>query len=87
VSPACLDRVCSVATHVFEVPEESLGAFSSPDTVETWDSLQHLNLVLALEQEFGIQFTPEEIEEMLSLELIALLIEERMKASTVAYAS
>lgn len=81
-----LDRVRGVATHVFQVPEESLSSSSSPDTIDTWDSIQHLNLVLALEQEFGIQFDPEQIEEMLSLELIALLVEEKMKDCGIAYA-
>jgi len=71
---------------VFQLPEEVLVPSASPDTIETWDSIQHLNLVLAMEQEFGLQFTPEEIEQMLSLELIALLVDERMKECQPAYA-
>ena len=54
---------------------------SSPDNIESWDSLQHLNLVLALEQEFRTQFTPEEIEQLLSVELIAALVEEKVKVT------
>ena len=50
---------------------------SSPETIPTWDSLQHLNLVLALEQEFRIQFTPEEIELILSVEKAATILEEK----------
>ena len=50
---------------------------SSPETIPTWDSLQHLNLVLALEQEFRIQFTPEEIEQILSVEKAAAVLEEK----------
>ena len=80
------DRVRTVVAQVLELPEEQLDAASSPDTIETWDSLQHLNMVLALEQEFSVQFTPEEIEQMLSLELIALLVEEKMRAVGVAHA-
>lgn len=53
-----LDRVLTLAADVFQVPEASLGPNSSPDTVETWDSLHHLSFVLALEQEFGIQISP-----------------------------
>ncbi len=80
------NRVRSVVAQVLELPEEQLDAASSPDTIEIWDSLQHLNMVLALEQEFNLQFTPEEIEQMLSLELMTLLVEEKLRACGVAYA-
>jgi acyl carrier protein len=63
---------------IFEVPLEQVLPTSSPDTIETWDSLRHLNMVLALEQEFGIQFSPEEIEQLLSVELITALLAEKI---------
>lgn len=37
----------------------------TPDSIEYWDSVGHLNLIVALEEEFDIVFEPEEIEEML----------------------
>lgn len=76
-----LERVRRIAADVFGVPLEQVKAESSPDTIETWDSIQHLNLVLALEQEFGVQFTPEEIEQLLSVELVAALVEEKANVS------
>jgi acyl carrier protein len=78
-----LDRVLTLAADVFQVSEASLGANSSPDTVETWDSLHHLSFVLALEQEFGIQISPEEIEQLLSVELTVALIEEKLGVQQV----
>lgn len=73
-----VDRVCRLVTDIFEVPLEQVSMGSSPDSIDTWDSLHHLNLVLALEQEFGIQFTPEEIEQLLSVDLIVSLVEEKL---------
>jgi acyl carrier protein len=78
-----IERIRRIAADVFEVPVDRIGPASSPDTIETWDSLHHLNLVLALEQEFGVQFTPEEIEQLLSVELVAALVEERLALSGV----
>jgi acyl carrier protein len=78
-----LEKVLALAADVFQVPEASLGPDSSPDTVETWDSLHHLSFVLALEQEFNIQISPEEIEQLLSIELTAALIEEKLGAPQV----
>lgn len=39
---------------------------TSTDTVERWDSANHISLVLALEEEFGISFDVTEIESMIS---------------------
>ena len=80
------ERVRAVVSSVLEIPEEQLVPASSPDTIETWDSLQHLNMVLAFEQEFSVQFDPEEIEQMLSLELITMLVEEKLQAAGGAHA-
>jgi len=63
---------------VFQVPIESISADSSPETIESWDSLQHLNLVLALEQEFSVQFTPDEIEKLVSPRLVSALLADKL---------
>lgn len=60
-------RVRQVAADVFNLPLEQVTAQSSPQTIETWESLQHLNLVLALEQEFAISIDPEEIAQIGSI--------------------
>jgi acyl carrier protein len=73
-----------LAADVFGLPIENISPASSPDSIEAWDSLHHLDLVLALEQEFGTQFTPEEIEQLLSVELIAALVAEKVPAYGVA---
>ena len=66
---------------VFQVPIESISSDSSPETIESWDSLQHLNLVLALEQEFSVQFTPDEIEKLVSPRLVAALLADKLPVS------
>lgn len=63
---------------VFQVPIESISPDSSPETIESWDSLQHLNLVLALEQEFSVQFSPDEIEKLVSPRLVSTLLTEKL---------
>ena len=35
-----------------------------------WDSLNHLNLIVELEDEFNVSFEPEDIAEMKSLDII-----------------
>ena len=73
-----LNEVRQIVADIFNLPLECITDQSSPDTIEGWDSLQQVNLVVALEQNFNLQFVPEEIIQMLSIELIALLIEEKL---------
>ncbi len=71
-----LQGVRQVAADVFGVPVERITPESSPDSLEAWDSLQHLNFVLALEQAFEVEFEPEEMERMRSVEQSVRSIEE-----------
>lgn len=49
---------------------DDIGEDASQETVKNWDSLQQLNLVLALEQTFSIRFKPEEFAAMTNVEKI-----------------
>lgn len=73
------DTISRIFADVFSVPVDSIRPDSSPETIETWDSLQHLNLVLALEQEFSVQFAPEEIETLLSPEIVVAVVAEKIR--------
>lgn len=76
--PSVFERVRAIAADVLQLPQERITLRSSVDNIETWDSLQHLNLILALEQEFGLQFEPEEMESMNSIEQLVELLETRV---------
>ena len=71
-------KVIEVFSKVMSVEAESVNPDSSPDTIGQWDSRKHMSLVLALEQEFGTQFTDEEIVEMLNVGLIILILKEKL---------
>jgi acyl carrier protein len=60
-------RVQRIIAEVFSLPPESVTSESSPQTIQNWDSVGHLNLVLALEQEFHVQFSPDDIEKMVNV--------------------
>ena len=55
---------------VFEVPVNDINEDSSPDTIENWDSLRHMNLITVLEEEFDIRFNDDQIIEMLNFEQV-----------------
>ncbi|HTS64591.1 MAG TPA: acyl carrier protein [Candidatus Acidoferrales bacterium] len=74
------DRIRGIAADVLQVSASSVSAESSPQTIDTWDSVQHLNLVLAIEEQFGFEFEPEEMDGMKSLGAIAALVERKSGA-------
>lgn len=67
-------QVRGVVSDVLGVPVASINADSSPQTIESWDSVQHLSLVMALEQALGVQFQPEEIDKMRTVGAIEALV-------------
>lgn len=77
------ENVRSIASDLFGIPADRITDQSSPETVEAWDSTQHLNFVLALEEKFNIQLSPEEMEQMRNIGEVVRLLENRLqKAAT-----
>jgi len=58
------NRIKGVMSAVFDLPADEINDESSPDTIRSWDSLKHINLILALEEEFNILLSDEEILNM-----------------------
>ena len=71
-------RLKSVFSKLFGIEESTIDKDSSPDNIDSWDSLNHMNLIIAIEQEFSINFSMEEIVEMLNFELIVLILSEKV---------
>ncbi len=67
-------RVYRIVAELFDVPIERLSPASSPETIEMWDSVGHLNLVLALEQEFGVRLSTDQMDQMADLERIVRIL-------------
>lgn len=78
MTSSVFDQVRALAADLFGVPQNQINAASSPDTIEAWDSTQHLNLVLAVEERFNLQLSPAEIEQMKTIADVARLIEAKL---------
>jgi acyl carrier protein len=70
------NKLKQVLADVFGVNVKTINEATSVDTVEKWDSLRHLNLVLALEDEFKVSLTEEQTVQILSYPLIKIVLEE-----------
>jgi acyl carrier protein len=76
LTSSTFEQVCNIASDIFAVPVDKITAESSPETIENWDSMQHLNLVLAVEEKFGVQLEPEDIEKMKTIGAVAALVDK-----------
>jgi len=77
--PDVTDRVRAIVASVLRVPVDSIDASSSPDTLESWDSLNHMQLILALEEEFRLQFAVEDMDAMQSVGGIVAILEDHSR--------
>lgn len=64
---------------VLGVGLESITDETSMDNVQGWDSIKHMNLVLALEEEFGISIPDEDAANITSYRLIRLVLAEQLE--------
>ncbi len=73
-----LHVVRAAAADVFGIPEGEVSAESSPESIPQWDSLKQLYLIMALEERFGIELDPSEIETVTTIGSIADVLERRL---------
>jgi acyl carrier protein len=73
-------RVHALAVDIFETDPELLTESSTADDIEGWDSLALLNLLVALEDEFGISLPPDEFAESPDFGAIVSIVAERVSA-------
>lgn len=69
-------KLKQVLADVFGVDASTIDDDASVDTIAKWDSLNHLNLVLALEEQFKVSLSEDQIVEMMNYPLVKAVLEE-----------
>ena len=75
------ERVIRVVSEVAQAPAEAVARANRFADLERWDSLLHLNVVLALEREFGVQFDIAEVTAISSVEEAVAAVERKSQAA------
>ena len=70
-----IDEIRQLLADTFGIDVSGVTADTSPETVEAWESMSHLNLMLALESRFGISIDPEDIASLVSVQAIVDKVE------------
>ena len=58
------DRIKEIIATVLDISPNAVKDTTSTDTLEVWDSMKHMDLIVALEEEFEIEFDDQEVIEM-----------------------
>ena len=75
-SPEVPPSLRSVVADILEIPVAEVTPQLAVGTVDSWDSFAHLQLILAIEGEYGVQFDPQRIPELTT---VARLEDELLK--------
>ena len=76
------DKIRAIMAEVLRLPVERGGADAAIGTVPNWDSTAHMRMMIALEDEFGIELDESRMIEMTSFARIRAVVDElRLKGN------
>jgi acyl carrier protein len=70
------EKLVEIVAELFELDPAAVDDALTPEDVELWDSMNHLRLVSAVEEEFQIKLSMQEIESIRSLAVLRALVEQ-----------
>lgn len=73
--------VRAIVADILGMDEGSVDADLSAETADNWDSMNHLRIVSALEQECRVAFTMDEIQVATSIGALTELVERKRRAA------
>ena len=78
MSDNTLQKVQEIFRDIFDKPNLVLTREFNSSFIEEWDSFAHINLVIAIEQEFNIAFALGELEAMKNVGDMIDVMEEKL---------
>jgi acyl carrier protein len=71
------ERLRNLLADILSVPPEEIRLDSSAETISAWDSFAHLQIILAIEAEYGVRFDPMRIPELASVSALQRELEAK----------
>ena len=75
---AIMETLTEVFRQVFEDPDITLTPETTADDVDGWDSLSHMNLIMAVENRMNVRFKPKEVLSFRNVGDLARTIESKL---------
>jgi len=71
------EKLRQVMADIFEVETADIHDDTSEDSLERWDSIHQMNLVFALEEAFGVQFSDDEVLRLTDVKTIKNILQNK----------
>ncbi len=75
-----LPKVREIIAEVLDQPDLQIDESTTADMVEGWDSLNHINIVVAVESSFGVKINTAEIEDLRNVGELVDLVQRKLAA-------
>ncbi len=75
-----MERLNGVFIDLFDDESIKINDNTTANDIEDWDSLEHINLIVAIEQEFNIKFNMNEVTSMKNVGEMVDIITSRIGA-------
>ena len=79
-----MEKLNEIFREVFDDASLKITEKTTANDVEDWDSLEHINLIEAVEQTFGMKFRMQEVSGMKNVGEMAEIIRTRLDGSVAA---
>ena len=76
-----VDKIKQIIAAILDLPINLINESTSTKNVENWDSLNHLKIILAIEDEFNMRLNNDEIVLMNSFPLLVEIVKKKMNAN------
>lgn len=76
-SPQVPSSLRNILADILEISPEEVTPDLSIGMIDSWDSFRHLQAILAIEGEYGVQFDPQRIPELSSVSLLQTELENK----------
>lgn len=72
------ETIKKILAETFRIKVDAIDASASIETIDTWDSLTHMELIANLESMLRLEFSSDEIIAMTSLATIQQIVNEKV---------
>ena len=72
------EKLRDIVATMLDLDPAAVGTTTNTDTVEQWDSVRHMNLIIALESAFEITIPDDEVANLTSYPIIKAVVEEQL---------
>ncbi len=78
MSKDILNNVKKIISEIVDISVSDIPDNASPNTIAKWDSMNHLKIILSIEEEYNFKLTKNEIISMINIEIIVRTIESHL---------